>query len=104
MVALSAGLVALSAAGYFLFGPKGKKNRKVVKGWTLKAKGELLEKIETMKEVTSEGYAQAVQQVMKKYAHVKTIAPGELQAFAEELQKHWKAIANEHAPKAKKRR
>ena len=41
-VGFAAGLAALAAGSYFIFGPQGAKNRKVIKGWTLKAKGEVL--------------------------------------------------------------
>ena len=46
VVGVAAGVAAIAAAGYFLFGPNGKNNRKVIKGWTVKMKGEVLEKIE----------------------------------------------------------
>jgi len=98
-VAITAGVVALSAAGYFLFGPNGKKNRKEIKGWTLRAKGELLEKIEGMEVVTAEGYKKAVEQVTKKYATLKSVTPEELKKLGDEMLKHWRAIERDHAPK-----
>lgn len=98
VIGIAAGAVALSVAGYLLFGPNAKKNRKVIKSWTIKAKGELLEKIENMKEVTEDEYGKAVSNVMKKYEQLKTIAPEEITKLTEELNKHWKSIKRDHTP------
>ena len=99
VVAVAAGVAVLSAAGYLLFGPQGKKNRKVVKGWTLKAKGELLERLEGMENVTAEEYHKAVAEVMKKYSALKSIAPAEISKITDEFNKSWKAIIAANAPK-----
>jgi hypothetical protein len=100
-VAIGAGVAALAAAGYFLFGPNGKKNRKQIKGWTVKAKGEVLEKIEQMKEVTKESYKAAVEEVTANYAKLKHVAPEEAKRLAAELIRHWSAIERDYAPKKK---
>lgn len=52
-VAVGAGIAALSAAAYVLFGPEGKKNRKVIRGWAIKMKGEVIEKLENAKRLVS---------------------------------------------------
>ena len=51
---LGAGLIAAAAAGaYFLLGTKeGQKKQKQIKGWMVKAKGEVMDKMEDMKEVS----------------------------------------------------
>ena len=46
VVAVGAGIAALSVAAYMLFGPNGKKNKKAIKGWAIKMKGEIIEKLE----------------------------------------------------------
>ena len=75
---LVAGLAAAGvAAGYFLYGPEGKKNRKKVKAWAVKAKGEVLEEIEKMKEVSEEGYTAAVDKVANKYGKLKKVGETE---------------------------
>jgi len=53
-----AALAAATAAGvYFLYGSKNAtKNRNKIKGWTLKAKGEVLEKMEKMKNIDEADY------------------------------------------------
>lgn len=100
-VGFAAGLAALAAGGYFIFGPQGAKNRKVIKGWTLKAKGEVLEKIEKLKEVTPEMYNKVIDEVTAKYAKVKDVSADEVAALSGDLKKHWKAIARDLAPKKK---
>ncbi len=96
---IGAGVAALAAAGYFIFGPKGAQNRKAVKGWTLRMKGEVLERIEKVKEVTPELYEKIVDEVGAKYLKVKGVGMEEVQALAGDLKKYWKAIAKDAAPK-----
>lgn len=101
IVGITAGLAAIAAGSYFIFGPQGAKNRKVIKGWTLKAKGEVLEKIEKLKEVTPEVYNKVIDEVSAKYSKIKDISADEVMALSSDLKKHWKAIARDLAPKKK---
>lgn len=101
-VALGAGLAAAAAAGYFLFGPKGTQNRKKVKAWSLKAKAEVLEKIEGLESVAEEKYYDIVDKVAAKYAKKSDIANEEIAQLASEMRKYWKKIEKDVAPKKKK--
>lgn len=95
-IAIIGGLVAAAAGAYFIHGSKAaQKKIKQVKGWALKAKGEVLEKIEKIKEVDETLYQQAIDTVMKKYEGVKSIDTTELSAVAKELKSHWKNIKRE---------
>ena len=49
VIGIGAGVAALSAAAYMLFGPNGKKNQKALRGWAVKMKGEIIEKFEEAK-------------------------------------------------------
>jgi len=105
-VAIGAGVAALAAfaaAGYFLYGKDGAKNRKKVKGWMLKAKGEVLEGVEKMKDVSEEQYAMIVDKVGAKYKAVKNIDPAEVEAMVKELHGHWKNIKKSISPAPKKK-
>lgn len=105
-VAIGAGVAALAAfaaAGYFLYGKDGAKNRKKVKGWMLKAKGEVLEGVEKMKDVSEEQYAMIVDKVGAKYKAVKNIDPAEVEAMVKELHGHWKNIKKSISPTPKKK-
>lgn len=98
---LAAGLAAVAAGSYFVFGPQGKKNRKAIKGWSLKMKGEVLEKIEKLKEVTPELYNKVIDEVSSKYAKAKGVSTEEVTMLVSDMKKHWKSISNDLAPKKK---
>lgn len=95
-LAIIGGLVAAAAGAYFVHGnKKAQKKIKQVKGWALKAKGEVLEKIEKIKEVDEQLYSQAIDAVMKKYENIKSVDTSELASVAKELKSHWKNIKKE---------
>lgn len=88
-------LAAAAAAGiYFLYGSKdAKKNRKVITGWALKAKGEVLEKMEQVKgEITEENYHLIVDGVMNKYRKLKSEHGADIDDLVKDLKSHWKNI------------
>lgn len=95
VVGVAAGVTAIAAAGYFLFGPNGKNNRKVIKGWTVKMKGEVLEKIEKLKEITPEAYDAIIDEVSAKYAKLKHINQEEIAMVTADLKKYWKVISRD---------
>jgi hypothetical protein len=87
-----AGLTAIAGA-VFLYGTDaGNKKRKEIKGWTLKAKGEVMEKLEKLKDVNEENYHKVVDVVAAKYKTLKTVAPEELDEVVADLKKSWKHI------------
>jgi hypothetical protein len=85
---------AVAAAGaYFLYGSeKAAKNRKVVKSWALKAKAEVLEKLEDAKEMTTDEYEELIAVVAGTYEGVKGASKKDLKEFTTEMQDHWKKI------------
>ncbi len=91
------GVAAAAAAGaYFLYGTKdGKKVKKQIKGWSLKAKGEVLEKVEKLKEVNEEAYHNVIDGVLKRYETIKGVDTAELALIAKELKGHWTNIRKE---------
>ncbi len=95
-IAMGVGIAALAAAAAgaaFLYGTDaGKKKQKQIKSWMLKAKGDVLEHIENMKDVTEESYNSIVDSVTQKYQGLKEISPEELGALVQELKGHWKTI------------
>ncbi len=88
------GILAASFAGaYYLYGTKdGAKKKEKIKGWMLKAKGEVLEKLENLKDVNEGTYNDLVSNVMKKYQGIKSIDKAELEKLGADLKKHWKNI------------
>lgn len=100
-VGLTAAAVA-AAGAYFLYGSeKAAKNRKVVKSWALKAKAEVLEKLEDAKEMSSDEYEELIAAVAGTYAGVKGATKKDLKEFAGEMHDHWKQIEKAAKPKVK---
>lgn len=101
VIGLAAVAAAAVAGGYFLYGKDGAKNRKTVKGWMLKAKGEVLEQLEKGKEVTEEVYHQVIDKVAQKYQTMKNIDLADLNGMVKELKGHWKSIKKQLSGPAK---
>ena len=98
-VGLTAAAVA-AAGAYFLYGSKNAaKNRKAVKSWMLKAKAEVLEKLEDAKEMTQEEFQELVAGVAGTYSAVKSASKAEVKAFKDEMMDSWKAIEKTAKPK-----
>jgi hypothetical protein len=99
---IGAGVASLSAAAYVLFGPEGKKNRKIIRGWSVKMKGEIIEKFENVKELTEPVYHEIIENVQAKYAKLKNVDQEELTKVVTEIKKHWKALKKEASGKKPK--
>lgn len=95
IASIGAGVAVLTAAAYVLFGPKGSKNRKIIRGWAVKMKGEMIEKFENVKELTEPVYNEIIDNVQTKYAKLKNVDPEELKEVVGEIKKHWKALKKE---------
>ncbi len=91
-VGVTAGMLA-AVGGYFLYGAKdAKKNRKTVNSWMLRAKAEVLEGIESAKELSEQDYGKIVDNAMMGYKAAKTASVKDLAQFANEMKDHWKTI------------
>ena len=92
---------AVAAAGaYFLYGSKNaSKNRKTIKSWTLKAKAEVLEKLEVAKEMSQEEYEEVINTVAGAYSELKNASKVDIKTFKSEMKDHWKAIEKSAKPK-----
>lgn len=100
-VGLTAAAVA-AAGAYFLYGSKNAaQNRQKVKSWTLKAKAEILERLEEVKEISWDDYQDLVEQVAASYAQVKNASKADIKAFREEMLAQWKNLEKVGKPKKK---
>jgi len=88
-------VVAAAVAGYFLYGPKGAQNRKKIEAWSVKAKGEVLSKLEDAKEISEEKYHQIVDAVTEKYSKVKNVGEDKANDLNKELKRHWSKVKKE---------
>jgi len=100
---IGAGVAALSAAAYVMFGPDAKKNRKMIRGWAVKMKGEIIEKFENAKELTEPVYHQIIDSTQAKYAKLKNVDQEELAKVVAEIKKHWKSIKKDAEGKKPKK-
>lgn len=91
-IALTAAAAAAAAGAYFLYGKDGAKNRKAVRSWMLKMRGEVLEKMERMREIDEKAYRNLVREVGEKYRRIKGMQPAEVAAVMKELTDQWKHI------------
>ena len=101
-IGLAAATVAGAAATYFIYEKSSPKTKKKIKGWTLKAKGEVLERLENLKEVNEKVYNEVIDEVGKQYKLAKKIDAKDVDKLTSELKKHWKSIQKEYGAKAKK--
>ncbi len=103
-VLVGAGLAALAAGAYFFLGPDGKKHQRKMKGWMVKMKGEVLEKLEDAKEVTQPIYNDIVDTVAHANRVAGKIPQAEIAALATDLKRQWRNINKTVKGKPTKRR
>ena len=88
--------MAVAAAGaYFLYGNRAAENRARIKGWALKLKGEVLEKMESMKEVDRQAFEALVERTAARYGRVKRVSASELKHVTKELKNAWSHIGKQ---------
>lgn len=91
-LAITAAAAAVAAGAYYFFGPNAKKHQKKMKGWMLKMKSEVVEKLEEAKEVSEPVYDAIVDKVAASYAQAGK-AKDEVTELAKMLKKDWKGIS-----------
>ncbi|OGS66718.1 MAG: hypothetical protein A3J79_04235 [Elusimicrobia bacterium RIFOXYB2_FULL_62_6] len=90
LIGAGIGLAALTAVGtYFMYGKRGAENRRKIAGWMLKMKGEVLEKVEELKEVNKEAYFKMVDETATRYSRLERVGASELKHLTEELKGAW---------------
>ncbi len=98
----SIGAIASVIAGaYYMYGsPEGVARRKQLAAWSVKMKGEMLEGIEKLKEVSEPKYKELVKKVSAKY---KTVDKGELKKVVDELHSTWNKMKSQVAAEVAKK-
>lgn len=91
---MSIGAIASVIAGaYYLYGSKdGAAKRKQLAAWSVKMKGEVLQGIEKLKDVSEPKYKEIVKQVSAKY---KQVDKGELKKVVDEMMSTWNKMKKE---------
>jgi hypothetical protein len=93
-IVLGTSLAGLAASAYFLFTEKGKKNQKYAKAWAIKMKGDVVEKLESAREVSEPVYHKIIDSVAAKHEKIKKDGPKEVKELANDLKKHWSTISS----------
>ncbi len=91
--ASAAALIVAAAGAYFLYGTKqGAKTRKQIKGWSLKARGEVLEQLEGLTEVSEQAYGEIVKKTVAQYQKAKKLDAADVADFVSEMAGYWKQM------------
>jgi len=101
VLTIGTGALALAAVGYFFLGPQGKKNQKKTRAWMIKMKGDVIEKLESVQDITKETYDTIVDTVGDAYATVAD-SKDEVAKLAKELKSHWESISSKVMQERKK--
>jgi len=88
------GLAALAASAYFFLGPDKKKHQRDAKSWAIKMKGDVVEKLETAREMSEPVYHKIIDSVAAKYQSKMAAGQNEVLGLAKDLKKHWKNFNN----------
>lgn len=90
-----AALAAATAGAMFLYGKEGAKHRKQIKGWAIKMKGDVIEKLEQLKDLNEDTYKKVIDQVADKYRKVKNMDLAQLEGEVKGLKSHWRNISDQ---------
>ena len=102
-IAIAAALAAAGAGAYWLYGAKdASKHRKAAKSWMLKARGDVLEGVEKLKDIDKERYMQIVEGVMKRYKAMGGVTAAEAAQMASDFKDSWQHMHKAAKSKAKK--
>jgi len=89
-------LAAIAALGaYFLHGKNGVRNREKISGWMLKLKGEVLEKVEEIKDLNEQEYYKIVDEVSARYEKLEKIGAEEVKHLTAELKGAWNHLSKQ---------
>lgn len=89
-------VAGVAAAGiYFLTGKRGKENREKIAAWTLKMKGEVLEKMKELKALNKEAYEALVDEVSVRYQRAQRVGASEMKHLVKELKGAWSHIGKQ---------
>lgn len=90
---IAAGVLAAGAAGYFLFGPNGKKNRKKVHDWMMDVKADIVDQAKKIKATSKEEFGDAIDAVTDAYISAKKVTVKEAKELKKELLSNWDTLA-----------
>lgn len=99
--AIGVSLASLAAGAYFFFGPKGKKHQQHAKAWVIKMKGDIVEKLESAKDVTEPVYNAIIDTVAAQYKKKIKNGQEDIVEIVNDLKKQWKNLNKASKAKTK---
>jgi len=67
----------------------------MIAGWALKMKGEVLDKLESLKEIDQEAYHRLVDRAARRYRRAQRVSAGDLKRLTVELKGAWTQISKQ---------
>lgn len=89
------GVAVAAVATYFLTGRRGRETRRVLRGWTTRARREALSAVQKLKTVNQISYNRAIDQAFHRYRRFKDTNVTEVNALVRELKGHWSRVKRE---------
>lgn len=100
MATIGAGVVAVGAGAYYLFGPKAKVHQKKASILMAKMKKEVASEIKKAKKVSVPIYHKTVELVSKNYAKQYKLHEKDIKAIAKKLKSEWKGVVTKVVKKS----
>ncbi len=100
-VAAAAGVAALGAGAYYLFGPDAKVHQKKAKQVLERVRKGVTVELKKAKEVTIPLYHKAVDMAAEKYSKEYKLHEKDIKAIAQKLKGEWKQVASKTKKKLK---
>jgi len=95
---------ALAAGAVYFFGPEGDRHRQKLRGWVLKTRGEVLEQLENLEEVSKEKYEEIVDAAIAKFAEQKAEKESQVEELRKFLKEEWAEIKKQAETKGEELR
>lgn len=96
---IAAAAAAAAAGAYWLYGAKdAKKHRLLAKSWMLKARAEVMDTVEKLKEIDKETYMQIVGEVAKRYGEAAGAGSAEAKRLMQDLKSGWAYVQAQKGP------
>ncbi len=104
VAAIGAGIAAVGAGAYYLFGPKGRQHRGKAKAWMTEMEFEVEKRLKKAKRITAPLYQDTIDAMAAAYSKQYKEHAGEINAFAKKLKGEWKNAQRTARPVMKKAR
>lgn len=83
---------AVIVGGYFLFGPKGHKNRMHIDRWLKRARFAILNRMETIENITEQQYYTIVDEVVEGYGKLRAMSQEKIEKGKESFRQRWQEM------------